>query len=524
MVPAHADPMTRVSQSPANPLASPVWWLAVVTLLINDHVLKTAGVLPGILTGKLSDFAGLVVAPVLLVALLRVKSLRARIACFTVVGVGFSVVKLSGAAAIAAAGALTAIGIPSRIIADPTDLIALAVLPAAFLLTTPRPSTAIEMGPARTFFGRAGLVVGMIACMATSQTNQPMSSFWTTPAYLLNSTGAALDVRIRYYDGELDCEAIGDNAAHALAPSAFGEGVRFHLEAGQTVPLSQPDVLEATGEENEEVIPSPQCEIALIQSDAMPSTIVWWSNLSDVSVPTAVVPSELENRPDLLVGLVSLHLENGNLKATPRGLVKGDIAKATPGESTCPVQGKSFQWSHVTFADGDLTVVSVDNLPDGCTEVGLVYGDGMDPNADEHRISLCIPAGVFTFQPGETLSVSSTPGESRTLAFWSATKSVSLYSMSSGPEGELWPNATFNTVDCNGDRMECGGFSVPVTLLPTSGSVAIKPGQESTVDGPDGKKMRILLGRAEQVLAARDACEPGRQSLGMRADYIVVIE
>jgi hypothetical protein len=41
-------------------------------------------------------------------------------------------VKLSAAAAGAAAAALGAIGIPSRIIADPTDLIALAVLPRPF--------------------------------------------------------------------------------------------------------------------------------------------------------------------------------------------------------------------------------------------------------------------------------------------------------------------------------------------------------------------------------------------------------
>jgi hypothetical protein len=82
--------MTPVSQSPRNPLESPFWWLALVTLLLNDHVLKTAGVLPGVLTGKLSDFAGLVVAPVLLVALLRATSLRARLAGFGAVAAGLA--------------------------------------------------------------------------------------------------------------------------------------------------------------------------------------------------------------------------------------------------------------------------------------------------------------------------------------------------------------------------------------------------------------------------------------------------
>jgi hypothetical protein len=42
-------------------LASPGFALALVVLVLNDHVLKTA--YPGWITGKLSDVAGLVLAP-----------------------------------------------------------------------------------------------------------------------------------------------------------------------------------------------------------------------------------------------------------------------------------------------------------------------------------------------------------------------------------------------------------------------------------------------------------------------------
>ena len=49
-------------------------YVALLTLAINDHVLKGGGLLPGWLTGKLSDFAGLVVLPVVLAVLLRVRS------------------------------------------------------------------------------------------------------------------------------------------------------------------------------------------------------------------------------------------------------------------------------------------------------------------------------------------------------------------------------------------------------------------------------------------------------------------
>jgi hypothetical protein len=42
-------------------LGHPVTLLSLVLLLVNDHLLKDA--YPGLATGKLSDLAGLVVAP-----------------------------------------------------------------------------------------------------------------------------------------------------------------------------------------------------------------------------------------------------------------------------------------------------------------------------------------------------------------------------------------------------------------------------------------------------------------------------
>jgi hypothetical protein len=48
-------------------LVHPVAIAALVLLVVNDHLLK--GLYPGWVTGKLSDFAGMVVAPLVLVAL-----------------------------------------------------------------------------------------------------------------------------------------------------------------------------------------------------------------------------------------------------------------------------------------------------------------------------------------------------------------------------------------------------------------------------------------------------------------------
>ena len=52
------------------PLGHPIWWGALALLPVNDNLLKGRGVVPGWLTGKLSDFAFLVVAPVVCAALL----------------------------------------------------------------------------------------------------------------------------------------------------------------------------------------------------------------------------------------------------------------------------------------------------------------------------------------------------------------------------------------------------------------------------------------------------------------------
>lgn len=131
---------------PAGELLHPVPLGAVLVLVVNDHLLKQAGVLPAAVTGKLSDLAGLAFFPLLLTALgdlvllgvarlgppvdftLGRRKLAAAIAATAAV---FTAVKLSPAAADAAAGALTAIGIRSRIVADPSDLLALPALAVA---------------------------------------------------------------------------------------------------------------------------------------------------------------------------------------------------------------------------------------------------------------------------------------------------------------------------------------------------------------------------------------------------------
>lgn len=109
-------------------VAHPLTAGATAVLLLNDHVLKQAW--PGLVTGKLSDVAGLVVAPPvlgLLFGLLLANRIGA-VAAVVVAGVGFALVKLTSVGAEVASAAWSVVNGPSVVLADPSDLVALPAL------------------------------------------------------------------------------------------------------------------------------------------------------------------------------------------------------------------------------------------------------------------------------------------------------------------------------------------------------------------------------------------------------------
>ncbi|MEO3874060.1 hypothetical protein ABGB18_35080 [Nonomuraea sp. B12E4] len=108
-------------------LCHPVTIAGVVVLLVNDHLLKQAW--PGFVTGRLSDAAGLVVAPALL-ALLCLR--RADLAATVLTGVLFTLAKTAQTGAEAASHIWTSVAGPSALLADPTALLALPALALAW--------------------------------------------------------------------------------------------------------------------------------------------------------------------------------------------------------------------------------------------------------------------------------------------------------------------------------------------------------------------------------------------------------
>ncbi|MCZ7420369.1 hypothetical protein O7605_12670 [Verrucosispora sp. WMMA2121] len=136
-------------------LIHPVTVAATALLILNDQVLKA--VYPGWLTGKLSDVAGLVMAPPLLAVVLALllagcgrlpvlrrtvriagpgsgrtpSDLLAAVSIF-VVGVGFTAVKATPEGAATASAVWSVVSGPSVILADGTDLLALPALALAW--------------------------------------------------------------------------------------------------------------------------------------------------------------------------------------------------------------------------------------------------------------------------------------------------------------------------------------------------------------------------------------------------------
>jgi hypothetical protein len=150
-------------------LAHPGSVLALVLLVLNDHVLKQAW--PGWVTGKLSDVAGLVVAPLLLAAVLTlVRTPRAVTVALGATGAGFVLCKTSAAGAAVTSSVWSLMGTPTMMRADVTDLLALPALYAAWRIHLAA-STAVGPGWRRTVavaVGTALLPLGVLATSATS--------------------------------------------------------------------------------------------------------------------------------------------------------------------------------------------------------------------------------------------------------------------------------------------------------------------------------------------------------------------
>lgn len=507
----------------------PIFWSALAVLLVNDHVLKGAGALPGWLTGKLSDLAGLIVAPVALVALLDLRSRGARALAFALVAALFSWLEVSASAAAAWDRALGTIGIASRSWADPSDLVGLAMLPIAWWLVNDRQARHREARDRRrdrqvgettlaVALQRTALVLATFACVATSGPPPPAPQ-WQTGAWIHNRTSEPVDVRLRWVEGALSCAFLGEaDLGDAAAPEVFGDGVTFHLEPGETVPIEPDDAQGAlgratTGERD-------RCDLVRVSIDGLDDTVVFWEMGEDGFVPTTIAA---DADPASIPGGGLAVVERAGALAL-EGAAMFHLAPlveraAAVDDSCAAARGEALSHSDlVALGNSRWSVVGRTLLVDGCTEYDLASAD--DPSVTR-TMFFCVPGDFLPFEVGDVIArdSTSTEGFEQLEAEAGATLVVSR---GAGSFAAFDVSIFFDDVDTAcGARVSCDAFVAPALLRIGSSAVEVGAPFDFTSDGRAG---RALVSRAEHVLVAPGGCDAGRARAGTQIDLVLVLD
>lgn len=205
---------------------------AVALLLLNDHVLKGAGLLPEVVTGKLSDVAGLFFFPILLAysveRLFGAKRGLEVLSCAATAAV-FALLKTCPSASFWASKAW------GEVVCDPTDLLALPAVVAAYACMmherrveagAAATSPTSRLSSARPTLERLALVVAAVASLATSRPPRPFTA-WSVSGQNMHHAGcAALEVWV----SKSGKEGVGISVA-----SQADEGCSVRLERATLV-------------------------------------------------------------------------------------------------------------------------------------------------------------------------------------------------------------------------------------------------------------------------------------------------
>jgi hypothetical protein len=384
--------MKRSSLTPSLALRHPLFWGALAILLLNDHVLKGAGVLPGALTGKLSDFAGLLVAPVVLASLLRVRSVGGWGAAHALTGLVFAGIQLSEGAAMVWGTLMSATGFPWAITRDATDLVALPMLAVSLLVfggvARRRPV------PARRTLEMVGAGVGMTACLATSpppEFEEFYPSFSAT-GFVHNGSDTEVSVLVRPLraDAEIDCFEAATQPGFFLREALFDTGELWAMPGHTNIPL--PD--DAARE----------CNAVHVSGDVIEPFVVFQNG----ERPEVFVDGESFETEWLSDGGVILIFDDGGAfighRSTGTTIDYAIVDQAPEGEACEPLSdGERVDWSPLSL--GDYDVIAIETGVDGCHRFSL-RGSG----ESEREWYLCVPEAMQPFAAGDRIRVEGADG------------------------------------------------------------------------------------------------------------------
>jgi hypothetical protein len=403
------------------PTTSPLWIAALVVLLINDHALKAMA--PGLVTGKLSDVAGLIVAPLALASLARVRSERGLMGCVALVWGVFAAINLSATLAMRWDALLGSVGVPFSTTCDPSDLLAM-------LLAAPLLWVSCGRGERVAAPSRAWALVASLACLASSPDEPSLPYPESARVTILNKSNELHQLSLYKPRSTL-----------LFSPERTAEGrealtlEHFDLErpdaiislfSGQEIGLS--DVLGWHSDIYTGSYITRDDNLWLVRSPALPDIIVSWQGLADKTYYFDVeVPQEVPADRNTVVidadytsaEAETLHpwryapCEDGALSCDPLSLdearripvgtrytwrsVAGNrlhrLLPSIPPSARCEVtpSGAFIDWD---VRSGDSwQVMGVSSGLDGCSQITV-----QDTGDDTKRAlwTLCAPANLLT--------------------------------------------------------------------------------------------------------------------------------
>lgn len=500
--------MAPLPLRPERALLHPLWLGALALLIVNDHLLKGSGLLPGVLTGKLSDLAGLVMAPALFATLVRARGRRALLWSHLAIGVVFAAVNLSPAMARGFEGLMALGPLPWHITVDPSDLLALPALFVSWRLCTRAMARPVEVAGPITWLA-SGL--GLVASLATSPPPPPPGTIFPS----INADlviGAAsehtLILRIRPLREtvHMDCAAALRSPTTALSRELFAPADAWRVEPGRVVQIQGDGSSPPTGE----------CFAALVDGTLhraggaadegvpVPLALVFWTARD---FPPTFMTSTTDDAPSdrlLLVDFVQ-----GRALWRPHAAIFPAPPEAEPnpipGCEPAP-EGGFVDWDG-PIPVGSRTIEAIASAPDGCHRFTLTGAGGW---------FLCTGTPTVPFTVGDEVHVSVVsvgqsfrPIEGVRLLGDGAAAGKRLV-VARGADLATFGDGDWNARDlpeCDGSHGPCGNLVFPQELTitgaeGTEGAIEVMAGDAVTVGGT------LIVHRAERIPIANDACLP----------------
>lgn len=272
---------------PLDALRHPLWWMSLAMLLCNDFWWKQASWMPNVLSGKISDFSGMLVFPLFLALLLGLSSRRSWFAVHALTAVLFAAIKLVPVMSYAVVSLFAKLGLSWQIWHDPTDLLALPMLALSFYLfprlkpvfNAPKRAQAMRI-LAVSVAAFASLATGTVPAPRTLTTHD--GSLMQSDLNLISASDKPISIQIERLNAQVEVDCKKPVTADLFTDDQFksqGTWTQMPGEASSLIPIA----IRKTHE--------PKCLVVKLTVDRSESVLVAWD--AD-ELPIREVPIEFQ--------------------------------------------------------------------------------------------------------------------------------------------------------------------------------------------------------------------------------------